>query len=191
MSPKDEAPASAVTRRDALAAAAGLLGGVPASLGELLERIGPPAGRPWLLEAAKKAAVWDSGEERAQVAHLAPDAAQLPELLARRGGRIVLSGDVVPEDPRTTLPRGRAGRRHLDMAARVAVDTLRRGTEESGGAGMKWIQAEHRVQPELLVAQTGLMQGAAGVGLALLHLDGAMERRRPFMMLPDNPFAAI
>ena len=37
--------------------------------------------------------------------------------------------------------------------------------------GLKWIQAEHRLHPDRLTAQTGLMQGAAGVGLTLLRLD--------------------
>ena len=44
-----------------------------------------------------------------------------------------------------------------------------------------------RVQPENVVAQTGLMQGAAGVGLAMLHLDGALTQRKPFVILPDSP----
>jgi lantibiotic modifying enzyme len=74
----------------------------------------------------------------------------------------------------------------LEFAERVAADTLRRATEEDGG--LKWIQAEHRVRPELLIAQTGLMQGAAGVGLAMLHLDGVSQRRRPLVVLPDDPF---
>lgn len=74
----------------------------------------------------------------------------------------------------------------LEFAERVAADTLRRATEEDGGA--RWIQAEHRVRPELLIAQTGLMQGAAGVGLAMLHLDGVSQRRRPLVVLPDDPF---
>lgn len=77
--------------------------------------------------------------------------------------------------------------RHLEFAEEVAHDTLRRATTD--GDGLKWIQAEHRVRPELLVAQTGLMQGAAGVGLALLHLDGAREGRKSFVRLPDDPFA--
>ena len=76
--------------------------------------------------------------------------------------------------------------RHLDYAEEVAQDTLRRATAE--GEGLKWVQAEHRVRPELLVAQTGLMQGAAGVGLALLHLDGARQGRAPVVRLPDDPF---
>lgn len=76
--------------------------------------------------------------------------------------------------------------RTLDYARVVADDVLARATPD--GEGAKWVQAEHRVRPELLVAQTGLMQGAAGVGLALLHLDGAFERRRPFIVLPDSPY---
>ena len=46
-------------------------------------------------------------------------------------------------------------------------------------------KAEHRVQPELLQAQTGLMQGAAGIGLWLLHLDGHSQDREPLVVLPD------
>ena len=78
--------------------------------------------------------------------------------------------------------------RHLDYARLVADDVVARATRD--GDGLKWIQAEHRVRPELLVAQAGLMQGAAGVGLAMLHLDGAMSRRRPFIVLPDSPYFA-
>ncbi len=76
--------------------------------------------------------------------------------------------------------------RHLDYARHIAGDTLSRATTD--GDGLKWIQAEHRVQPENTVAQTGLMQGAAGVGLAMLHLDGALAKREPFVVLPDSPW---
>jgi lantibiotic modifying enzyme len=76
--------------------------------------------------------------------------------------------------------------KHLGFAERVAADTVQRATADDGG--LKWIQAEHRVRPELLVAQTGLMQGAAGVGLAMLHLDGVSQRRAPLVVLPDDPF---
>ncbi len=75
----------------------------------------------------------------------------------------------------------------LAFAERVAKDTIARGTAE--GDGMKWVQAENRVSPDAVVAQTGLMQGAAGVGLAMLHLDGAMNERRRAVVLPDDPFA--
>lgn len=76
--------------------------------------------------------------------------------------------------------------RHLDYARHIAADALQRATTD--GDGLKWVQAEHRVQPENLVAQTGLMQGAAGVGLAMLHLDGALTQRKPFVVLPDSPW---
>jgi hypothetical protein len=44
------------------------------------------------------------------------------------------------------------------------------------------------VRPELLVAQTGLMQGAAGVGLLFLHLDAFERGRTPSVRVPDSPF---
>ena len=78
--------------------------------------------------------------------------------------------------------------RYLEFARRVTADTLQRATAE--GAAMKWVQAENRVSPDDLQAQTGLMQGAAGVGIAMLHLDGILEKRAPFVVLPDNPFTA-
>ena len=76
--------------------------------------------------------------------------------------------------------------RHLVYAEDIGHDTLARATAE--GDGLKWVQAEHRVRPELLIAQTGLMQGAAGVGLAMLHLDGARVGRNRLVVLPDDPF---
>jgi lantibiotic modifying enzyme len=76
--------------------------------------------------------------------------------------------------------------RHLEYAETIGHDTLSRASAE--GDGLKWVQAEHRVRPELLVAQTGLMQGAAGVGLAMLRLDGIRERRDRLVVLPDDPF---
>lgn len=85
------------------------------------------------------------------------------------------------------IARGRSDdRRHLAYAERVAQDAIARGTVD--GDGMKWVQAENRTSPGNVVAQTGLMQGAAGVGLAMLHLDGAIAGRKPAVVLPDNPF---
>jgi lantibiotic modifying enzyme len=77
-------------------------------------------------------------------------------------------------------------REHLVFAARVANDTLTRATLD--GDGMKWIQAENRISPADVIAQTGMMQGAAGVGLSLLHIDGVVVDRPRFIVLPDNPF---
>jgi lantibiotic modifying enzyme len=75
---------------------------------------------------------------------------------------------------------------YLDFARRVADDTLDRATAE--GDGLKWVQAENRVSPDVVMAQTGLMQGAAGVGLAMLRLDGAIRGRKPTIVLPDAPW---
>jgi lantibiotic modifying enzyme len=75
---------------------------------------------------------------------------------------------------------------HLAFAQRVADDTLGRATAE--GDGLKWVQAENRVSPNDVLAQTGLMQGAAGVGLSMLRLDGALRGRKPTIVLPDAPF---
>jgi lantibiotic modifying enzyme len=76
---------------------------------------------------------------------------------------------------------------YLAFARHVADDTLARGTVDEDG--MKWVQAENRVSPNVVLAQTGLMQGAAGVGLAMLRLDGALRGRKPAIVLPDSPFA--
>ena len=84
------------------------------------------------------------------------------------------------------LHRATGEKRHLDFATHVVKNTLSRATED--GDGLKWIQAENRVSPEQVIAQTGLMQGAAGVGLALLHLDGALAKRKATVVLPDSPW---
>jgi lantibiotic modifying enzyme len=76
---------------------------------------------------------------------------------------------------------------YVAFAQRCADDTLARATAE--GDGFKWVQAENRVSPNVVLAQTGLMQGAAGVGLSMLRLDGVMRKRRPLIVLPDSPYA--
>ena len=75
---------------------------------------------------------------------------------------------------------------YLEFAKRMTADLLARGTRDE--KGLRWIQAEHRVRPELLVAQTGYMQGAAGIGMWLLRLDAAERGRTPFVRFPDSPF---
>jgi len=75
---------------------------------------------------------------------------------------------------------------YLRFAERLTADILARGTRDDDG--LRWIHAEHRARPELLAAQTGLMQGAAGIGLFLLHLDALEQGRDPLIVLPDTPF---
>ncbi|HXG65972.1 MAG TPA: lanthionine synthetase LanC family protein [Blastocatellia bacterium] len=77
-------------------------------------------------------------------------------------------------------------RDYLVFAERVTANLLSRAS--SDGSGMRWIQAEHRVKPDLLLAQTGYMQGAAGIGMLLLHLDNFKKNRPSAIKLPDSPF---
>ncbi|HEY7699479.1 MAG TPA: lanthionine synthetase LanC family protein, partial [Vicinamibacteria bacterium] len=77
-------------------------------------------------------------------------------------------------------------REYLDFARRLTDDALARGTRDA--SGLRFVQAENRTEPELLQAQTGYMQGAAGLGLWLLRLH-AFERGEPSGLgLPDSPF---
>jgi len=73
---------------------------------------------------------------------------------------------------------------HVYFGRRVMETLLAKAAAEDGR--MKWIQAEHRVRPELLLAQTGLMQGAAGIGLVLLRWDAMDNGRTPLVRLPDS-----
>ena len=73
------------------------------------------------------------------------------------------------------------------LRQRVSTNTMSRATDDN--AGLRWVQAENRVSPENLVAQTGFMQGAAGVGTFFLQLD-AFSRRQPWPApWPDTPWA--
>jgi hypothetical protein len=76
---------------------------------------------------------------------------------------------------------------YTSFARRVARNLLDRATPTAGG-GLKWIHAEHRIRPEYTYAQTGYMQGAAGIGALFLQLD-ALDKGRPWTLrLPDSPF---
>ena len=52
---------------------------------------------------------------------------------------------------------------------------------------MKWIHAENRKSPEDQAAQSGLMQGTAGMGLWFLHLYGMEQAGNYSIQLPDYP----
>jgi lantibiotic modifying enzyme len=77
-------------------------------------------------------------------------------------------------------------RRYLDFATRMTADLLGRATWDSSGT--RWVQAEDRLKPDLRVAQTGYMQGAAGIGMWFLHFDGAQRQRPNFIRFPDSPW---
>jgi lantibiotic modifying enzyme len=83
------------------------------------------------------------------------------------------------------LSRTLGDRSYLEFSRRVASRLLAKATVEDGR--MSWLQAEHRTRPEYLLAQTGYMQGAAGIGSFLLRLAGRSGARR--VVFPDTPFS--
>lgn len=69
---------------------------------------------------------------------------------------------------------------YIVQARRLAEDIISRAElkkHEDGFETLFFPQAEHRVRPELIQSQTGLMQGAAGVGLMLLQLHEIEEKK--------------
>jgi len=75
---------------------------------------------------------------------------------------------------------------YLDFSRRVTARLLAKATAENGR--MFWVQAEHRTRPDHLLAQTGYMQGAAGIGTFLLRLAAVDGAKRARIILPDTPF---
>jgi hypothetical protein len=84
------------------------------------------------------------------------------------------------------LHRVTGDRAYLAFSRRLTEDLLRRATRD--GKGTRWIHAENRIEPGVLKAQTGYMQGAAGIGTWLLHLDAFGRGQARRITLPDNPF---
>lgn len=62
----------------------------------------------------------------------------------------------------------------LQLARRLADDLLARGRRDP--RGLSFPHAEQRTRPDAIEAQCGYMQGAAGIGLMLLHLGAVTER---------------
>ncbi len=71
-----------------------------------------------------------------------------------------------------------------EFADRMLGDVLDRAVVEDGR--WRWPQAEHRVRPDLVVAQTGYMQGAAGIGAMLLRFEDVARDRDDWIRLPDD-----
>ena len=76
---------------------------------------------------------------------------------------------------------------YLAFSRRVADRLLAKASVEDGK--MFWVQAEHRTRPDHLFAQTGYMQGAAGIGTFLLRLAAVDGTRTKRIVFPDTPFA--
>lgn len=75
-----------------------------------------------------------------------------------------------------------------DLAARCA-DVIVAEAERTG-EGLRWRDAEHRDRPEFVQAQTGYMQGAAGIASFLIHLATTQAGAPVKIPLPDWPRAA-
>lgn len=76
--------------------------------------------------------------------------------------------------------------KYVEFAKKMTDDLVARATRDDRGT--RWVQAENRGDPNTLVAQTGYMQGAAGIGTWLLRLDAAQKGRTPFVRFPDSPW---
>jgi lantibiotic modifying enzyme len=78
-------------------------------------------------------------------------------------------------------------RQYLELAKKTS-DRLW-GQFQQDNDGIRWVQAETRVKPEVEIAQTGFMQGASGIGMELLHLTAAIRGNTTrAIVFPDNPF---
>jgi lantibiotic modifying enzyme len=75
---------------------------------------------------------------------------------------------------------------YLTFCETMTADLMSRAKRDN--KGYRWVQAEHRVKPQETVAQTGYMQGAAGIGMLLLRLDAYRRGLEPLITFPDSPF---
>lgn len=84
------------------------------------------------------------------------------------------------------LARHRPNPATAKLLDRVVANTRSRATDDE--KGLRWVQAENRVSPDVVVAQTGFMQGAAGVGTFFLQLDAFSRGVKWPTPLPDTPW---
>ena len=77
---------------------------------------------------------------------------------------------------------------YLDYGREVVDSILARGTIDERGA--RWTMPQYGFMPDegAPATFTGYFYGAAGYGLTLLRLDGAVRGERWNVVLPDNPF---
>jgi lantibiotic modifying enzyme len=84
------------------------------------------------------------------------------------------------------LMASRTGDAHyLELAKRCADVIL--AASITGDNQRHWRQAEHRDRPDFVEAQTGYMQGAAGIASFLLHLATTISGNPIKLALPDWP----
>ena len=74
----------------------------------------------------------------------------------------------------------------LALARRVSAQILASAVRDAHG--IRWPHAQHRTRPTEIAAQTGWMQGAAGIGAWFLHLDAFDRGTALPIRFPDSPF---
>ena len=84
------------------------------------------------------------------------------------------------------LAAGRTGRPEYVQVARRCAEVILDAAETADGR-RRWRHAEHRDRPDFLQAQTGYMQGAAGIASFLQHLSGTLEGAPVKIRMPDWP----
>ncbi|NHF58449.1 hypothetical protein FK220_003810 [Flavobacteriaceae bacterium TP-CH-4] len=75
--------------------------------------------------------------------------------------------------------------KYWEFAEKLTQNILDRATYEENQ--IKWIHAENRLNPNELAAQTGLMQGSAGIGLWFLKLNAQQLDTITSIRIPDEP----
>ncbi len=95
-------------------------------------------------------------------------------------------GDAGVGDYALSLYRLDGDENYLALARRFADAVL--GVSEVVDGARSWPHAEHRSRPEFVEAQTGYMQGAAGIGSFLLHLATIDDAEPVKIVLPESPF---
>jgi lantibiotic modifying enzyme len=86
------------------------------------------------------------------------------------------------------LARYRLTKTVADRAFAIRIAEYLKSRAENDASGLKWIQAENRIEPDNLLAQTGLMQGAAGIGLFFIHISELDEVAATVNPFPDSPW---
>jgi lantibiotic modifying enzyme len=85
-----------------------------------------------------------------------------------------------------TLYRMEGKKKYKDYAWLHTQDLLNRSTADANG--LRWIQAENRTEPDNLSAQTGYMQGAAGIGILFCHWLELEQGKKQLIHFPDEPY---
>jgi lantibiotic modifying enzyme len=86
------------------------------------------------------------------------------------------------------LARYRRERSASDREFAIRIGKYLASNAQADADGLKWVQAETRIEPDKIMAQTGLMQGAAGVGLFFVHLADLDESEKAHLLFPDSPW---